>query len=106
MTSDPSAAGSSAAASSAISAPAALPGPARVRERLGAVVAIPVTPFTPASDVDWDGHALLIRRLVEHGVDVVTPNGNTGEFYTLSEAEKRRPGGPAGAGAAGRAGGA
>ncbi|MBW8802376.1 MAG: dihydrodipicolinate synthase family protein [Catenulisporales bacterium] len=90
MTSDPSAAGSSAAASSAISAPAALPGPARVRERLEAVVAIPVTPFTPASDVDWDGHALLIRRLVEHGVDVVTPNGNTGEFYTLSEAEKRR----------------
>ncbi|MFL6117311.1 MAG: dihydrodipicolinate synthase family protein [Catenulispora sp.] len=92
MTSDSSAVGSSAVGSPAAASatPAVLPGPARVRERLKTVVAVPVTPFTPASDVDWDGHALLIRRLVEHGVDIVTPNGNTGEFYALSAAEKRR----------------
>jgi 4-hydroxy-tetrahydrodipicolinate synthase len=61
-----------------------------LRSRLATVVSIPVTPFTSDGDVDWDGHAALIRRLVEHGVEVVTPNGNTGEFYTLSEPEKRR----------------
>jgi 4-hydroxy-tetrahydrodipicolinate synthase len=61
-----------------------------LRARLETVVAIPVTPFTPAGDVDWDGHATVIRRLVEDGVQAVTPNGNTGEFYTLSEAEKQR----------------
>ena len=66
------------------------PPPADLRARLATVVAIPVTPFIPGGGVDWDGHAALIRRLVEHGVQAVTPNGNTGEFYTLSEDEKRR----------------
>jgi 4-hydroxy-tetrahydrodipicolinate synthase len=61
-----------------------------LRARLATVVAIPVTPFAPDGTVDWDGHAALIRRLVDDGVEAVTPNGNTGEFYTLSESEKRR----------------
>jgi 4-hydroxy-tetrahydrodipicolinate synthase len=61
-----------------------------LRDRLSTVVAIPVTPFRAGGGVDWDAHAALIRRLVEHGVEVVTPNGNTGEFYTLTEAESRR----------------
>ncbi|WP_194927504.1 dihydrodipicolinate synthase family protein [Catenulispora pinisilvae] len=60
------------------------------RDRLATLVAIPVTPFTPDGAVDWDGHATVLGRLVEHGVQAVTPNGNTGEFYTLSEAERRR----------------
>ncbi|MEZ0114565.1 4-hydroxy-tetrahydrodipicolinate synthase [Catenulispora sp. EB89] len=63
---------------------------AQLRDRLATVVAIPATPFTPAGDVDWDGHAALLRRLVEHGVQAVTPNGNTGEFYTLSDSEKKQ----------------
>ncbi|ACU73080.1 dihydrodipicolinate synthetase [Catenulispora acidiphila DSM 44928] len=63
---------------------------ADLRARLATVVAIPVTPFTPDGDVDWGGHATVIRRLVDDGVQAVTPNGNTGEFYTLSEPEKRR----------------
>lgn len=62
----------------------------RLRARLSTVVAIPVTPFQPDGTVDWDTHAALIARLVEHGVEVVTPNGNTGEFYTLSVTETRR----------------
>ena len=61
-----------------------------LRRRLSTVVAIPVTPFGPDGAVDWDTHAALIARLVEHGVEVVTPNGNTGEFYTLTPAEARR----------------
>ena len=63
----------------------------RLRSRLQTVVAIPVTPFhTDGTEVDWTAHAGLIRRLVDHDIDVVTPNGNTGEFYTLTVAEARR----------------
>ncbi|NUP45961.1 MAG: dihydrodipicolinate synthase family protein [Catenulispora sp.] len=61
-----------------------------LRARLATVVAIPVTPFAADGAVEWDQHAALVARLIEHGVGVVTPNGNTGEFYTLSDAEKRR----------------
>ena len=68
----------------------ALPAPEAQRERLSALVAIPVTPFAPEGGVDWDAHAALIARSVEHGVKVLTPNGNTGEYYALTEAEARR----------------
>ncbi|MEZ0070455.1 4-hydroxy-tetrahydrodipicolinate synthase [Streptacidiphilus sp. MAP12-20] len=66
----------------------------RPTERLRNLVAIPVTPFRAedrdgSASIDWDTHASLIRRLVEHGVEVVTPNGNTSEFYALSPAETR-----------------
>ncbi|GJF32456.1 dihydrodipicolinate synthase family protein [Kitasatospora sp. NE20-6] len=61
-----------------------------LRTRLATVIAIPVTPFAADGSVDWDNHAALVRRLVDHGVRVVTPNGNTGEFYALGQAETRR----------------
>jgi 4-hydroxy-tetrahydrodipicolinate synthase len=54
---------------------------------LATVAAIPVTPFGPDGAPDWDCHARLISRLVDADITLVTPNGNTGEFYTLSEAE-------------------
>lgn len=57
---------------------------------LATVVAVPVTPFDTAGGVDWDAHARVIRRLTDGGVTVVTPNGNTGEFYALSPGEARR----------------
>ena len=57
---------------------------------LDTVVAIPVTPFAPDGNVDWDAHAALIGRLVVHGISTVTVNGNTGEFYALTPAEARR----------------
>jgi 4-hydroxy-tetrahydrodipicolinate synthase len=62
----------------------------RLRSALATVVAIPVTPFDGAGEVDWDAHARLIRRLTDGGVTVVTPNGNTGEFYALTPDEARR----------------
>lgn len=74
-----------------------------LRARLATVVAIPVTPFHPDGGVDWGTHAALIRRLVDNGVEVVTPNGNTGEFYTLTAAETRRAVESAVAAVAGRA---
>jgi 4-hydroxy-tetrahydrodipicolinate synthase len=61
-----------------------------LRAAIATVVAIPVTPFGPDGSVDWDTYAQLLHRLVDSGVTVVTPNGNTGEFYTLAPAEARR----------------
>lgn len=61
-----------------------------LRGRLATVIAIPVTPFAVDGKPDWDTHAALVSRLVEHGVRVVTPGGNTGEFYALSQAEARQ----------------
>ena len=62
----------------------------QLRSALATVVAIPVTPFDDAGGIDWDAHARVIRRLADGGVTVITPNGNTGEFYTLTPDEARR----------------
>ena len=59
------------------------------RDILATVAAVPVTPFGPDGAPDWDCHGRLIRRLVDNGITLVTPNGNTGEFYTLSAEETR-----------------
>ncbi|PSK89616.1 4-hydroxy-tetrahydrodipicolinate synthase [Murinocardiopsis flavida] len=61
----------------------------RVRAALATVVAIPVTPFRPDGAVDEAAHTVLLDRLTEGGVTALTPNGNTGEFYALSPAERR-----------------
>ncbi|RSN59268.1 dihydrodipicolinate synthase family protein [Amycolatopsis sp. WAC 04182] len=59
------------------------------KRRLAGVVAIPVTPFDADGAVDTSAYAKLVDRLIDGGVGVVTPNGNTGEFYALDEAETR-----------------
>src|ERR1700732_258506 len=59
----------------------------RMRSTLATVAAIPVTPFGPAGGIDTDAHARLIRRMIEAGITLITPNGNTGEFYTLTPGE-------------------
>jgi 4-hydroxy-tetrahydrodipicolinate synthase len=61
----------------------------QLRGALATVAAIPVTPFGPDRQVDWEAHARLIRRTVDSGVQLITPNGNTGEFYALTPAETR-----------------
>jgi 4-hydroxy-tetrahydrodipicolinate synthase len=62
----------------------------QLRATLATVAAIPVTPFGPDGQVDWGAHDRVIRRMVDAGVGLITPNGNTGEFYALSAAEARR----------------
>src|SRR6266480_864442 len=62
----------------------------QLRSALATVAAIPVTPFGPDGQVDWEAHGRVIRRMVDAGVRLVTPNGNTGEFYALTAAEARR----------------
>ena len=60
---------------------------AALQDRLAGPVAYPPTPFTeddPAAPVDLDAFRRLIRRLVDHGVPVITPCGGTGECFSLS----------------------
>ncbi|MDH6216127.1 dihydrodipicolinate synthase family protein [Streptomyces pseudovenezuelae] len=59
------------------------------RAALADVVAIPVTPFAEDGSVDQDTHRALLRRLLDGGVRILTPNGNTGEFYALTPQERQ-----------------
>jgi 4-hydroxy-tetrahydrodipicolinate synthase len=61
-----------------------------LRRTLATAVVVPVTPFGADGIPDWDTYATLISRLIDQGISVVTPNGNTGEFYALSQAEARQ----------------
>ncbi len=58
------------------------------RAALADVVAIPVTPFAEDGSVDPGTYRALLRRLLDGGITTLTPNGNTGEFYALSPAER------------------
>ena len=61
-----------------------------LRHALATVVVVPVTPLDAEGNPDWDTYAALTGRLIDGGITVITPNGNTGEFYALSQAEARR----------------
>jgi 4-hydroxy-tetrahydrodipicolinate synthase len=58
-------------------------------ERLATAVVIPVTPFAEDGSVDQGCYTKLVTRLLDGGVTAVTPNGNTGEFYTLTPGERQ-----------------
>ncbi|MFF7337160.1 dihydrodipicolinate synthase family protein [Streptomyces sp. NPDC008163] len=60
-----------------------------LKAALADVVAIPVTPFAGDGSIDTAAHRALLRRLLDGGVRIVTPNGNTGEFYALTPDERR-----------------
>ncbi|MCF6473053.1 dihydrodipicolinate synthase family protein [Nonomuraea sp. MG754425] len=57
---------------------------------LNDIAAVTVTPFDADGAVDLDANAKLVRRLIDAGVRVITPNGNTGEFYALTPDERRQ----------------
>ncbi|GAA2357258.1 dihydrodipicolinate synthase family protein [Saccharopolyspora halophila] len=59
-------------------------------QALRGVTAITVTPFDGAGAPDWDAYAAIVARMAGAGVPVITPNGNTSEFYALSRAEWQR----------------
>jgi 4-hydroxy-tetrahydrodipicolinate synthase len=61
-----------------------------LRSALATVVVVPVTPLREDGPPDWDTYASLTGRLLDGGITVITPNGNTGEFYALSQAEARQ----------------
>jgi 4-hydroxy-tetrahydrodipicolinate synthase len=60
-----------------------------LRNALKTVVVVPVTPFDADGNPDTGSYTRLAARLLDGGITVLTPNGNTGEFYTLSQAEAR-----------------
>jgi 4-hydroxy-tetrahydrodipicolinate synthase len=62
----------------------------QLRDALASVVVVPVTPFDEDGTPDLDTYAALSGRLVDSGISVITPNGNTGEFYALTPAEARQ----------------
>ena len=61
-----------------------------LRTALATAVAVPVTPLHADGTPDWDTYAMLIARLADAGITIITPNGNTGEFYALDQAEARQ----------------
>ena len=61
-----------------------------LRRVLATAVAVPVTPYQADGNPDWDTYGTLINRLIDNGISVITPNGNTGEFYALSQPEARQ----------------
>jgi len=61
-----------------------------LRGVLRSVSAIPVTPFAADGSVDYAAYGRLVERLAAADVGVVTPNGNTSEFYALTPTEVRR----------------
>src|ERR1700733_13189433 len=61
-----------------------------LRHALVTAVVAPVTPLHADGSPDWDTYAALTGRLIDGGITVITPNGNTGEFYALSPAEARQ----------------
>lgn len=61
-----------------------------VREQLKSVVVTNVTPFREDGSVDYDSAARQATFMVDNGISVVVPNGNTGEFTSLSLDEAKR----------------
>lgn len=61
-----------------------------LRAALASVVVVPVTPFAADGSADFGAYTALTARLLDAGIKVVTPNGNTGEFYALSPDEARK----------------
>jgi 4-hydroxy-tetrahydrodipicolinate synthase len=61
-----------------------------LKRAFATVVAIPVTPFAVDGSTDFETYARLLERMIGSGITVVTPNGNTSEFYSLTAEEQRR----------------
>jgi 4-hydroxy-tetrahydrodipicolinate synthase len=62
---------------------------AQLREALAGIVAIPVTPFASDGLIDGAAYRAVLNHMVDNGIEVVTPNGNTSEYYALSWDETR-----------------
>lgn len=61
-----------------------------LKRSFASVVAIPVTPFAGDGSVEFRTYTRLLERMIDNGITVVTPNGNTSEFYSLTADEQRR----------------
>jgi len=67
--------------------------PEELKEKLNAVLVVMTTPFTRSDEIDVVGLRENMRFLVERGAGkplVLVPTGSTGEFYALSDEERKR----------------
>lgn len=60
-----------------------------IRGELCSVIPIPITPFDPHGRIDEPAYQRVLERLTAVPLLVLTTNGNTSEFYALSENERR-----------------
>ncbi|RKL65038.1 dihydrodipicolinate synthase family protein [Salipaludibacillus neizhouensis] len=66
-------------------------GYAHLIQRLNTISAINLTPFyEDTKEIDWDSLEKNTNFLIDHGVKVIVPGGNTGEFYALSLDEMKK----------------
>lgn len=61
--------------------------PIALRDRFADVVVTTITPFDAEGRVDLDAVERQAVFLVEHGIQVLVPGGNTGEFSSMDPAE-------------------
>jgi 4-hydroxy-tetrahydrodipicolinate synthase len=61
-----------------------------IKRALATVIVVTVTPFDAAGGVDYAAHKRIVERLIEGGIQVITPNGNASEYYSLTPDETRR----------------
>ncbi|MFB5663641.1 dihydrodipicolinate synthase family protein [Alteribacillus sp. HJP-4] len=53
-------------------------------KKLEGISAINITPFQEDASIDWKALDANIDFLIENGLEVIVPSGNTGEFYALT----------------------
>ena len=62
---------------------------ADLKSELTTVSAIPVTTYDVDGEIDVGAYRGIINRMIGAGITVITPNGGTGEFHSLSPTEHR-----------------
>ena len=58
-----------------------------LRNKFRGVAVITVTPFDERGRIDHEGLASHLEFLLERGVEVIVPCGNTSDFYSLTREE-------------------
>jgi 4-hydroxy-tetrahydrodipicolinate synthase len=60
-------------------------------DRYTGIFGVTITPFSSdGTRIDEAGLTALVNRLLDDGISRLVPNGNTGEYHTLSAAERLR----------------
>lgn len=55
-----------------------------LHEKLKTISGITITPFKSNNEINWQGVEENVEYLVEKGLEVIVPCGNTSEFYSLT----------------------
>jgi len=64
--------------------------PEELKEKYVGTQCVMLTPFKKDESLDEDGIRFITNFLIEHDINVLHPTGSTGEFWTLTEEERKR----------------